>query len=177
MEAENVTGICYLDEDLRPARNVAWIILAFLSVFFLVASALTHEPGFLIVELVPLLILGLFLYSKRFGLDPDATYELSQGCVQTVSKSKKMRRRISWADTSVIQIARMEGTRATPPMDYYVFVRGRDNALIKCRAMETYAHFYANPNRIAIRKSAKTEPFVTAIAEKYGIPVEYSQLK
>ena len=176
MEQTNITGYCYMDEDFRKEYFGVGIWWAFICVMIPVASFLLRMPRFLLIELIPLLLLILHFFARRTGYDPAARYELSQGCVQTTSKSKKMCRRISWAETSVIQITRVEGTRATPPADYYVFVRGRDNALSESHALETYGRLIRNPNRIAICKSEKTRPFVTEIAEKYGIPMEYSYL-
>ena len=169
MEQTNVTGYCFMDEDFRQEHMGFGISLAFIFVLIPVVSFLLRMPRFLIFELIPLLLLILHVFARRHGFDPAARYELTQGCVQTTSKSKKMCRRISWAETSVIQITRVEGTRA----DYYLFVRGRDNALSESHGPETFGHLIRNPNRIAICKSEKTRPFVTAIAEKYGIPVEY----
>jgi hypothetical protein len=174
MEQTNITGYCYMDEDFRPYNLGVGIWWAFICVMIPVASFLLRMPRFLIIELIPLLLLILHFIAKRFGYDPAARYELTQGCVQTTSKSKKMCRRISWAETSVIQITRVEGTRVTPAMDYYVFVRGRENALARSQALENYVRLCKNPNRIVICKSEKTRPFVTEIAERYGIPVEYS---
>ena len=83
-----------------------------------------------------------------------------------------MCRRFSWKEVSVIQITTMEGTRAIPAWDCFVFVKGKENELIKCAALEAYSHVFKNPNRIAIPKNERTEPFVTAVAERYGIPRE-----
>ena len=83
-----------------------------------------------------------------------------------------MCRRFSWKEVSVIQITTIEGTRAIAPWDCFVIVKGRENALIRCQAMETFGHIFSNPNRIAIAKNEKTEPFVVAVAERYGIPRE-----
>ena len=99
-------------------------------------------------------------------------FELSGTGIQTFSKSPRMCRRFSWEEVSVIQITTIEGTRAIAPWDCFVIVKGRENALIRCQAMETFGYIFSNPNRIAIAKNEKTEPFVMAVAERYGIPRE-----
>ncbi|MBR4131794.1 MAG: hypothetical protein IKT99_02345 [Oscillospiraceae bacterium] len=176
MNQTNVTGYCFMDEDSNKLSKGAAVFVtaaAFLLIGFAVWMRwkLMVVPGVLI-----LLVMACRVVTKRYGCDPDAVFELSETGIQTTSVSKKMCRRFSWAETSVIQITRVEGTRMTPPMEYYVFVRGRDNALSESHALETYGRLFKNPNRIAICKSEKTRPFVTAIAERYGIPIEYSYM-
>ena len=58
-----------------------------------------------------------------------------------------------------------------------MIVKGKENALIKCAALETYPHVFKNPNRIAFPKNERTEPFVLAVAKRYGIPMEKSLIE
>ena len=177
MIQKNITGYCcYWNEELTKMRRVAGYILIVLIVLIVVLALWSREPIFLLVEVYPLIFLGAFACSQRFGYDTQARFALSGAGIQTFSKSPRMRRRFSWEEVSVIQITTMEGTRAISPWDCFVIVKGEENALIKCQALETYAYVFKNPNRIAIPKNEQTEPFITAIAERYGIPVEHSLL-
>ena len=175
MGPETVTGYCYLDEEMAERRKAGYIYLVFL---FLLSVVLTiiFGPGMLIsLFFVIVFAVCLFLH-RRFGHDREATFELSEAGIKTRSPSPKMCRFFSWDEVSLIQITIIEPARATPACDCYVFVRGRENALIKCQAMETLGYIFSNPNRIAITINERTQPFVTAIAEKYGIPMERSYL-
>jgi hypothetical protein len=171
----NVTGYCLLGEEQRKLAKAGVILTVALILLTAACAVLLREPLLLTVELPLLAILFLWRYLKKY--DRFAAFELSEAGVQTTSTSETMCRRFAWEEVSVIQITTICDRGHVPPrMDCYVFVRGQENALIKCRAMEEHRHIFSNPNRIAIPKDEQTEPFVTEIAERYGIPVEHSYL-
>ena len=171
---EHVSGGCYfMDKEMKQARIIGVSVLIIVAVLAVVAAIAAKEPALLLIGVLALALLAGFAYGWRFGYTRNTQYELSGTGIQTTAKSRRMCRRFSWEEVSVIQITTMEGTRIISPWDCFVFVKGKENALIKCRAMETYSHVFRNPNRIAIPKDEKTEPFVMAVAEHYGIPVEH----
>ena len=175
MEQTSVTGYCLLGEGQRRLAKGAAILTVALILLTAVCAVLFREPLLLTVELPLLSILFLWRYLKKY--DRFAAFELSEAGVQTTSTSETMCRRFAWEEVSVIQTTMICDRGHIPPqMECYVFVRGMENALIKCLATEEYRHIFSNPNRIAIPKDEETEPFVTAVAERYGIPVEYSYL-
>ena len=171
MEQAKVTGYCLLGEEQRRLAKGAAIFTVVLILLTAVCAGLLREPLLLIVELPLLAVLFWWRNMKKY--DRFAAFELSEAGVQTTSTSETMCRRIAWEDVSVIQITMIcERGHVPPQMECYVFVRGQENALIKCQATEEYRHIFSNPNRIGIPKDEQTEPFVTAIEEKYGIPME-----
>ena len=177
MNDEKVTGYCYLDGQLREEereRKKAGYILLVLCILGLFVSAFFFGPEMLLTLLYPIAFAVFLFFYRRFGYEGNARFLLSEAGIQTESTSKIMRRSFSWAEVSVIQITKYERSRGIPPIDCYVFVKGRENALIRYQAMETFGHIFSNPNRIAVPINERTEPFVTAVAERYGIPVEKS---
>ena len=175
MEQAKVTGYCLLGEEQRRLAKGAAIFTVVLILLTAVCAGLLREPLLLTVELPLLAVLFWWRYMKKY--DRFAAFELSEAGVQTTSTSETMCRRFTWEEVSVIQITTICDRGHVPPkMDCYVFVRGQENALIKCQAMEEYRHIFTNPNRIAVPKDEQTEPFVTAAAEQHGIPIEHSHL-
>ena len=191
MEQDQVTGCCYTrnvsysDHDIssvdqRKIRKSAGIIVAAVAVGLLVFSLWTRDLRFLFADLLLWLFLAYRFFEKRFGYSDDAAFTLSESCIQTDAVSKKMCRRFSWAEVSVIQNARIgDPMRAHPfpEMVCYVFVRGQDNALLDPGEIHSFRQVVSNPNRIVIPKDSRTVALVTAIAEKFAIPVEHTQLK
>ena len=184
MNDEKVTGYCYLNgqlrEEARKRRKTGHILLV-LCLLVIFVSAFFLGP----IQLLPLLMLVFFavfmVFYRRFGYESNARFVLSESGIQTESTSKKMRRSFSWAEVSVIQITKIEESKGLgiyiPPVDCYVFVKGRENALIRCQATEPFGYIFSNPNRIAVPINERTEPFVTAVAERYGIPMEKSLIE
>ena len=185
MGQEKVTGYCYTNNvsssdkdtssaDRRKARTPVRIILAVFAVGAIVFSIWSHFPAFLLLPLVLLLLLAAGSYSLRYGYSVDTTFELSESCIRTEAVSKKMCRRFSWAEVSMIQNTRIgDPMRAHPfpSMICYVFVRGKDNALADSSEIHSFRQVVSNPNRIVIPKDSRTVDLVTAIAEKYRIPI------
>ena len=181
MEQTNVTGYCFMDKDTHTLSKGAAVFVT-AAAFLLIGFAVWMRwKRMLIPGVLILLVMVCFAVSKRYGCDPDTVFELSETGIQTTSVSKKMCRRISWAETSVIQITKIElnGRVPTPAMDHYLFVKGKENALTEGSTLDSFRYLMnpfralaANPNRIIIPRNAQTEPIVTAIAERYGIPVE-----
>ena len=185
MNDEKVTGYCYTNNvsssdkdiwsaDRRKARTPVRIILAVFAVGAIVFSIWSHFPAFLLLPLVLLLLLAAGSYSLRYGYSVDTTFELSESCIRTEAVSKKMCRRFSWAEVSMIQNTRIgDPMRAHPfpSMICYVFVRGKDNALADSSEIHSFRQVVSNPDRIVIPKDSRTVDLVTAIAEKYRIPI------
>ena len=181
MNQANVTGYCFMDEDSNKLSKGAAVFVT-AAAFLLIGFAVWMRwKRMLIPAVLILLVMVCRVVMKRYGCDPDTVFELSETCVQTTSVSKKMCRRISWAETSVIQITKIElnGRVPIPAMDHYLFVKGKENALAEGSTLDSFRYrmnpfraFAANPNRIIIPRNAQTEPIVTAIAERYGIPME-----
>ncbi len=176
MEQEEVTGFCYLTEQERKEmreRRQAGNIMLVLGLLGIIVFAIFYGPVMLLMLLYFLPFPALLFYNRRIGkeYDGNTTFELTETGIQTMSQSPNMCRNYSWSEVSVIQIARL-ATRYSLPTDYYVFVKGRENALPIRQKWETFVHIFSNPNRIAILKNVKTEPFVAAAAERYGIPRE-----
>ena len=181
MERANVTGYCYLDGEWHKLRKGAAVFLT-VAAFLLIGFALwVRRKIMLMPGVLILLTLVCLVIAKRYGCDPDAVFELSETGIQTTSVSKKMCRRFSWAEVSVIHITRIEGNgrAGVPAVECYLFVRGKENALTEGSTLDSFRYLMnpyralvSNPNRIIIPRNAQTAPIVTAMAERYGIPTE-----
>ena len=165
---KKLTGPCWK----RANTKAMYAAICILAVSVVVMSVCMKSFVFALVMLPILLILVITACAADRR---SATYELTEDGICTFSQNPFLQRSCTWEETTRIQIASTEipvGKRALVHALYFVFVKGEENALIRCDAPETIRSLVADRNRIAIPLTYETKPIVLQLARQKGIPIE-----
>ncbi len=164
-----LTGDCWkgMENVNRLLLLFGFILLAF------TALSISLKTVFPAIIALPFCLMGFALWNKSRQLI--STFELTEDGVRTMSKGAFMQRSAAWEEVTLIQIAALGTSPRGKELIYaacFVFVKGAENALIRCEAGESPASISSNPNRIPIPMNHETKPVVLRLAEQKGIPID-----
>lgn len=164
---KKLTGLCWKKDNTKAQYAVTGILAALAAVMSVLMKSFVFALAMLPILLI--LVITACTADRR-----SATYELTEDGICTFSQNPFLQRSCTWAETTRIQIANTEigAGRAMLHALYFVFVKGEENALIRCDAPETIRSLVADRNRIAIPLTYETKPIVLQLARQKGIPIE-----